>query len=222
MEIFNYKKTQCVNGCNLFNDDSNYLYWENRDTTSDEISIPEFINKNYFNEKLNILHVGIGNSYIALNINNFKKLDGISISGNEIAYAKKFNIKNYDIFFVNKFTKDGFHLNNLNNYDIIIDVNLKSFSCCKIAFENLFSNYVSMLRNRGKIITGKKGMNWSRQVRPVITFSFKKFFHKKLKEIDGPKENILKIEECYELCKKYKLKLNQYEDSNLVTFQKLD
>ena len=79
-----------------------------------------------------------------------------------------------------------------------------------------------MLRNRGKIITGKKGMNWSRQVRPVITFSFKKFFHKKLKEIDGPKENILKIEECYELCKKYKLKLNQYEDSNLVTFQKLD
>ena len=87
MEIFNYKKTQCVNGCNLFNDDSNYLYWENRDTTSDEISIPEFINKNYFNEKLNILHVGIGNSYIALNINNFKKLDGISISGNEIAYA---------------------------------------------------------------------------------------------------------------------------------------
>ena len=222
MEIFNYKKTQCVNGCNLFNDDSNYLYWENRDTTSDEISIPEFINKNYFNEKLNILHVGIGNSYIALNINNFKKIDGISISGNEIAYAKKFNIKNYDIFFVNKFTKDGFHLNNLNNYDIIIDVNLKSFSCCKIAFENLFSNYVSMLRNRGKIITGKKGMNWSRQVRPVITFSFKKFFHKKLKEIDGPKENILKIEECYELCKKYKLKLNQYEDSNLVTFQKLD
>ena len=222
MEIFNYKKTQCVNGCNLFNDDSNYLYWENRDTTSDEISIPEFINKNYFNEKLNILHVGIGNSYIALNINNFKKLDGISISGNEIAYAKKFNIKNYDIFFLNKFTKDGFHLNNLNNYDIIIDVNLKSFSCCKIAFENLFSNYISMLRNRGKIITGKKGMNWSRQVRPVITFSFKKFFHKKLKEIDGPKENILKIEECYELCKKYKLKLNQYEDSNLVTFQKLD
>ena len=222
MEIFNYKKTQCVNGCNLFNDDSNYLYWENRDTTSDEISIPEFINKNYFNEKLNILHVGIGNSYIALNINNFKKLDGISISGNEIAYAKKFNIKNYDIFFLNKFTKDGFHLNNLNNYDIIIDVNLKSFSCCKIAFENLFSNYVSMLRNRGRIITGKKGMNWSRQVRPVITFSFKKFFHKKLKEIDGPKENILKIEECYELCKKYKLKLNQYEDSNLVTFQKLD
>jgi len=222
MEIFNYKKTQCVNGCNLFNDDSNYLYWENRDTTSDEISIPEFINKNYFNEKLNILHVGIGNSYIALNINNFKKLDGISISGNEIAYAKKFNIKNYDIFFLNKFTKDGFHLNNLNNYDIIIDVNLKSFSCCKIAFENLFSNYISMLRNKGKIITGKKGMNWSRQVRPVITFSFKKFFHKKLKEIDGPKENILKIEECYELCKKYKLKLNQYEDSNLVTFQKLD
>ena len=57
-----------------------------------------------------------------------------------------------------------------SSYDIIIDVNLKSFSCCEKAFEKLFSNYVSMLRNDGKIITGKKGMDWSRIVKPVISF----------------------------------------------------
>ena len=37
MLIKNYKRTKCPFGCNLFNDESNYHYWEDKKVTSDEI-----------------------------------------------------------------------------------------------------------------------------------------------------------------------------------------
>ena len=99
---------------------------------------------------------------------------------------------------------------------MIIDVNLKSFSCCDIAFDNLFTNYVNMLNKNGAIFTGKKGMNWSRIVKPVISFSFKKFFYKKLKEFDGKERNLLKIENCLKLTKKHGMEF--YENKNYKYF----
>ena len=45
MFIFSYKKTRCINGCILFNDDSNYLYWEKKSETRDEAEIIKFIKK---------------------------------------------------------------------------------------------------------------------------------------------------------------------------------
>ena len=39
MFFFDYKKTKCVNGCELFNDAKNYSYWENKKETLDEIEI---------------------------------------------------------------------------------------------------------------------------------------------------------------------------------------
>ena len=99
------------------------------------------------------------------------------------------------------------------NYDIIIDVNLKSFSCCTKAFENLFKLYSNLLNQGGIIITSKKGMNWSRQIRPKWAFSINKFFYKKLKEFDGPENNKLKENECYSLAEKYNLKFyNTFEE----------
>ena len=58
MLIKKYKKTNCLDGCILFNDDSEYLYWENRKETSDEVEIVEYINQNYHNEQIKILHIG--------------------------------------------------------------------------------------------------------------------------------------------------------------------
>ena len=36
MFIESYKKSKCINGCALFNDESNYLYWESKKETTDE------------------------------------------------------------------------------------------------------------------------------------------------------------------------------------------
>ena len=220
MQIQTYKKSQCINGCTLFNDNSDYLYWENRGATTDEIEIVNYLNENNFSPELKIFHTGIGNSYVALNVKKFEKIDGISISKNEVDYANNLNIKKYNTYFLNKYCYDAFSEKDYSSYDIIIDVNLKSFSCCERAFEKLFSNYVSMLREDGKIITGRKGMEWSRIVKPVISFSFKKLFYKRLKEYNGPDRNKLKIENCKNLCQKYNLELNNSEKSNVVFFKK--
>jgi len=220
MFIKNYNKTNCINGCELFNDDSSYLYWENRNVTYDEIEIVNYLNKKYINKKISILHIGIGNSYVASKLNIFKNILGISISKNEINLAKKLNIKNYKFFFFNKYEKNVFSNHQFSKFDIIIDVNLKSFSCCEVSFGKLFSDYTYMLNNNGIIITGKKGMNWSRIVKPIIHFSFTKLFYKKLKEFDGPKSNILTMHECTVLANKHKLKINVVNGSNIVTFTK--
>ena len=74
MLIKKYKKTNCVNGCILFNDDSEYGYWENRNETSDEIEIVEYINQNYYDKQIKILHIGIGNSHIGSNIKSYEKV----------------------------------------------------------------------------------------------------------------------------------------------------
>ena len=42
MIINHYEKTKCINGCELFNDKSKYLYWENRNVSTDEVEIINF------------------------------------------------------------------------------------------------------------------------------------------------------------------------------------
>jgi len=220
MFIKRFNKTNCANGCELFNDNSNYLYWENRNVTNDEIEIVNFLNSKYKNKKISILHIGIGNSYVASKLNVFKNIDGISISSNEINLANSLNINNYKSYFFNKLENNVFSNTQFSRYDVIIDVNLKSFCCCEFAFKKLFTDYNILLNKNGIIITGKRGMNWSRIVKPVIRFSFRKFFFKRLKEFDGPSSNILSLTECNNLAKMHNLKLNEIDNTSIVTFTK--
>jgi len=219
--FFNLKTNtdNCINGCTLFNDVSKFSYWENKEATNDEKDVLSYLKNNnlFYNKK--ILHIGIGNSYIAKNLKGFKKIDGISLSKNELDLAKKNNIDNYEVFFQNKYCQNNILNKDLSSYDIIIDINIKSFACCDKAFENLFETYSKMLNTNGIIISSKAGMKWSRQIKPVLSFSFNKMFYKRLKEFDGPKSNFLSNNDCFELSQKYKLQLDM-SDSKLIIFKK--
>lgn len=218
-QINNFNKTYCPNGCNLFSDDSSYVYWEHKNATSDEIEIIDYLNKQDLVNTINILHVGIGNSYLAKNLKIKSNIDGISISNNEILNAKKLNIDNYNFIFLNKLSSNFLKNFNKNQYDLIIDVNLKSFSCCDLAFEKMFSNYILLLKKGGKILTAKNGLNWSRLLKPVYRFSFNKFFYKRLKEYDGPKRNILSIQDCNNIARKNNIKFYEIKNSGIVYFE---
>ena len=109
---------------------------------------------------------------------------------------------------------------NSTKYDVIIDVNLKSFCCCEESFNKLIHDYSIMLNNKGFIATGIDGMNWSRFVKPVIRFSFKKLFYKRLKEYDGPESNLLTIEKLNNIAKIFNLTLSKDQNSNVVTLNK--
>ncbi len=214
----NHTKSKCVNGCELFNDRQLFSYWESNKATSDEKYILNFLQNKISINKKKILHVGIGNSYIEENLKNFNRIDGVSLSGSEIINGQKKNINNYKIYFLNKFSKRTLFNKKLSHYDIIIDVNLKSYACCDIAFNHLFKQYLKMLKPKGIIISGKNGMRWSRIIKPVLSFSFKKFFYKRLKEFDGAKNNILNKNELLLLKKKYNLQISNL--NNLILINK--
>ena len=218
MIIKKFNITQCINGCNIFDDNSEYLYWENRKVTNDEIDIVEYLNLSHNNQNLDILHIGIGNSYLASKLHSFKEISGITISQNEILNASSKNISNYKVFFLNKYKVNSLDIFKNKKFDIIIDANMKSFSCCNKAFTNLFNQYASSLTINGYIISHINGMKWSRLVKPTLAFSFKKFFYKKLKEYDGPIDNVLSISDCKILGYKNNLKFDLI-NKNLLSFK---
>jgi len=219
MIITNFKKTKCDFGCDLFNDNSDYLYWEERKVTTDEIEITNYLKseKNLYNS--NILHIGTGTSFIAKNI-NCKSITGISISKNEINYANNLKINNYKSFFLNKLSKNAFSKFSNYSFDYIIDVNLKSYSCCSKAFEKMFSEYSKLLTINGKILSNKRGMKFSKVLKPVYSFSLRKFFFRRLKEFDGPSSNFLSLNDCNSLAKKNFLKFECLDNKNVISFVK--
>ena len=214
-----FNQIKCINGCNLFEDNNSFSYWENNEVTSDEKDIISYLNVNNLIHKKNILHIGIGNSYLATKLSGYNIIDGITISSNELINGLNHKIKNYNIFFKNKYSSGDLIRNKNNYYDIIIDNNLKSFACCSASFNDLIQKYKKYLKNTGFIITSLKGMNWSRIVKPVYSFSFKKLLHMRLKEFDGPPENIMSINDCKELCVKYELEMD-IVSNDLIIFKK--
>ena len=215
-----YKKTKCIDGCELFNDEKSYSYWENKKETFDEIEILNFLNSNNSSNLSKILHIGIGNSYISRNLNKYSSINGISISSNEIFLANNLNIKKYNVFFKNKYEFNTFYNFSKYKYDIIIDPNIKSFACCEKAFKHLMQQYFDILNFDGFIITNIRGMNWSRKVQPVIHFDFNNFFHRRLKEFDGPISNLLSVTEFDFLSKKFGFTLKNF-DKNIILLSKL-
>ena len=92
MLIKKFNTTKCIAGCKIFNDISNYLYWENRKVTNDEIDIINFLNSNNRNNNLSILHIGIGNSFLASKLNNYKEINVLNLGTLDLSDNNNFYI----------------------------------------------------------------------------------------------------------------------------------
>ena len=208
----------CSCKSNVYN--FNNSYWEEKKTTSDEIEIVNFLlNYQKKNNIKNILHIGIGNSYLAKKFRNFNfKIDGITISKREANFAIKEGIKNYEVYLINKYSNDFQIFKQKRTYDLIIDSNLKSYSCCAKSFNNFFNNLNSMLKKNSIILTSRKGMNWSKFLKRKLSFNLTKLFYYKLKEYKSLEKNILSISLCKILAVKYNLFL--FYNNRITYFKK--
>ena len=185
-----------------------YTYWEDREVTTDELDIINFLKKlNDFNSK-SILHIGIGNSYFAKNFSKDNKILGVTISRQEINKANELSLSNYNVFLCDKYSKEFKSFLGNTKFDLIVDTNLKSYSCCIETFNYFMKHLISRLSTNGILITSKNGMSWFNKLRPKLSFNFKKFFYYKLKEIDGDEKNILTIHELENFSKTYNLKMS--------------
>ncbi len=194
-----------------------FSYWENKNTTSDENEVIKFI------ENLNInhasfLHIGIGNSKFANYFSDKGNITGITISKKEILKAKSLNLINYNVLLCDKYSLNFKSLLKKKKFDLIVDTNLKSYCCCQKSFSFFMHNLVKLLNYKGIIITSRRGMSWYKNLKPKLSFNFKNFFHYKLKEYEGNKDNIFTLEEANNLSNSLSLKL--FTDKNILTFSK--
>lgn len=206
--------------CNSNINNFNNSYWEFKKPTSDELEIVKFL-LNFKNNILikNILHIGVGNSYLAEKLGKFNyKIDGITISKKELDFALKKKIKNYKVFLINKYSINFLKFIKKKNYDLIIDNNLKSYACCKKSFYFFFNNLNNSMCKNSYIFTSRKGLNWVKLLKTKLTFSFKNFFYYKLKEYENTKTNILSFSLCKFLADKYNLYF--FYNDKIVFFKK--
>ena len=185
----------------------NYTYWENRAITSDEFEIINFLEKSYDLRSKSILHIGIGNSFFAKKF--FKnQIFGITISQKEIDLAYSLRLSNYKVFLCDKYSLNFKEKLNNISFDLIVDTNLKSYSCCQDSFNFYIENLFYKLKKNGTLITSKNGMNWYKNLKPKLSFNLKNFFHFKLKEVEGNKENVLSENELKSLARKFNLEFS--------------
>ena len=185
-----------------------YTYWEDRVVTTDEFDVVNYLKKkDNFNSK-SILHIGIGNSYFAKNFSKNNKITGLTVSQKELSKANNLNLINYKVFLCDKYSREFDTSLRHIKFDLIVDTNLKSYSCCLNAFNYFMKNLINKLNKKGILITSKNGMNWFKKLQPKLSFNFKRFFYYKLKEVNGDKNNKLTINELKKFSERYNLKMS--------------
>ena len=185
----------------------NFTYWENRQITSDEFEIINFLENSLDLSSKSILHIGIGNSFFAKRF--FKnEIFGITISQKEIDLANSLGLSNYKVILCDKYSLNFKEILKNMSFDLIVDTNLKSYSCCQKSFDFFMENLFYKLNKNGTLITSKNGMNWYKSLKPKFSFNFRNFFHFKLKEVEGNKENILSENELKSLASQFNLEFS--------------
>ena len=179
---------------------NNYSYWENKKTTSEELSIIKILLDKDLISLGTVLHIGTGNGEALKKLyKKAIKFIGITIAGNEFNYVNSFNISNNINYLADKY--DSSIMNSLipnNSVDYIIDINLKSFAPNSKSFNLMMDNFHNYLRVGGKIITSHSGMGFS----STLTVSGNNL----IQSSESIKKNLLSKSELIDYSIKYKMK----------------
>lgn len=182
---------------------NNYSYWENKKTTSEELSIIKILLDKDLISLGTVLHIGTGNGEALKKLyKKAIKFIGITIAGNEFNYVNSLNISNNINYLADKY--DSSNMNSLipnNSVDYIIDINLKSFAPNSKSFNLMMDNFHNYLRVGGKIITSHSGMEFS----SALTVSGNNL----IQSSESIKENLLSKSELIDYSIKYKMKFSE-------------
>ena len=101
-----------------------------------------------------ILHIGIGNTSIAKEFRDvFKQIDGITNSQQELEAGKQVNDR---VYLLNKYDLKEFVKIDYN-YDVIVDVSLKSYACCNEHWLKFIEDVLEKLNIGGRLISHTGG-----------------------------------------------------------------
>lgn len=104
-----------------------------------------------------ILHIGTGNSSIARNLDDvFKQIDGVTNTQQELEAGRKIGSDKYKVYLINKYNPDEFSKLD-SDYDVIVDVNLKSYACCQEHWLGFMEAVIGKLKIGGRLISHTAG-----------------------------------------------------------------
>lgn len=142
-----------------------------------EVSVTNYLKKSLnLYEGKKILHIGIGNSSLFKQLRGvFGQIDGVTNTKQELRVGKEAGFEN--IYLMNKYSEE---FEKLGTYDVIVDVNLKSFACCNEHWLSYFKTVIGKLKLGGRLISHTAGFGG--YMSPLTTF-----------------DNSMKMEELYKL-----------------------
>ena len=113
-----------------------------------------------FDARSRILHVGVGNSSLALRFHDrCARIDGLTVIEREKVRADALGLRNYSVFLLNKHGSE--FPNRLQpGYEWIVDNNPASYVCCRYHFARMLENYRWALAPGGRILTHSRGLGW--------------------------------------------------------------
>lgn len=132
--------------------------WSQIRTSRDQLRIERRL-LDFVTRDSRILHVGIGNSKLAMRFaHRVRGVVGMTVSPAEFSGAEALEISNYETLLWNKYRSwselsgDGF--------DAIIDNNPTGFACCLKHLSNMLAWYADSLHPQGAIFTDRVGLGW--------------------------------------------------------------
>lgn len=176
--------------------------WESLPPTLEEMSIDKYLKASQMHVGKSVLHIGTGNGYLVNQLSlNVLNIDTITISRSEYESMIPANDK------VKKYIKNKYNAfemaSLMGTYDLIIDVNLKSFACCETHFNDMIDFFYDKLVTDGIILTAMSGVNFGWSGNKSISFTPGSV------EVDNENNfRILAESGLQKLCKEKNLKLS--------------
>lgn len=149
----NYQR--CFLDCN-FNEFQKGTGWLEKPTSKAQMEIEHYLYLlNPINKKILVVGVGNGRFGLTYGLDESNTIDGITICEEEKENAIELY---YDkVYLINKYNPDTF---NIDKYDIIVDVNLKSYACCDKHFKEYIYNILHSLKLQGHLYSHKDGFTY--------------------------------------------------------------
>ncbi len=132
--------------------------WTQWGTTPDQAEIEDCL-EGMVDRASTILHVGVGDSSLARRFApRVSAIHGITISHEEKELAESLGLTNYTVSVTNKYSHEVANI--YGGFDLVIDNNPASFTCCLFHFCRMMASYFAMLVDGGAIVTAEAGLNW--------------------------------------------------------------
>lgn len=153
----------------------------NLETTEDQQEIEEVLYsliKDGSGKDFRILHVGVGNSLFAVRFSPLvKEIIGLTISNKELTRGNEKKLPNYKIYNCNKYS-DEFPEMIKGKFDIIVDNNPLSFSCCWVHYRKYLSRLDRYLSYKGIWFCHTLGLGYLRSYDKTESEDWKTWLNK--------------------------------------------